>query len=162
MWCDGDNQLAFDVIAWNLVLELCFFFFVSDSLQFFIGNAGNYSLESLLEMIALHLDGTCAEYDTWRELAMCFLKLSQIEEDRVSAACSIGSGGHKLRSSLNINCNLKLFTEKNLRNAWRLRCRWWLTHHFCCNITSETSDGTCKVFKLPFLCYFRFLCCCLV
>ncbi|XP_022979683.1 uncharacterized protein LOC111479331 [Cucurbita maxima] len=113
---------------------------------------GNYSLESLLEMIALHLDGTRAEYDTWRELAMCFLKLSQIEEDRVSAACSIGSGGHKLRSSLNINCNLKLFTEKNLRNAWRLRCRWWLTHHFCCNITSETSDGTLELLTYKAAC----------
>uniref|UniRef100_A0A0A0KXN5 Uncharacterized protein n=2 Tax=Cucumis sativus TaxID=3659 RepID=A0A0A0KXN5_CUCSA len=100
---------------------------------------GNYNLESLLEMIALHLDGTYPEYDTWRELAVCFLQLHQSEEDRVSRACSIGTGGHKLVSSLNINSNIKLLTEKNSRNTWRLRCRWWLTRHFGHKITPETS-----------------------
>ena len=90
-------------------------------------------------MIALHLDGTYPEYDTWRELAVCFLQLHQSEEDRVSRACSIGTGGHKLVSSLNINSNIKLLTEKNSRNTWRLRCRWWLTRHFGHKITPETS-----------------------
>ncbi|XP_040986567.1 uncharacterized protein LOC121234622 isoform X2 [Juglans microcarpa x Juglans regia] len=46
--------------------------------------SGDYGLESLLEMIALHLDATYAEYNTWREFASCFIKLSQYEEDRLS------------------------------------------------------------------------------
>lgn len=116
-------------------------------------------------MIALHLDGTYPEYDTWRELAMCFLKLYQSEEDRVSTACSIGTGGHKLMSSLNINSNIKLLTEKNSRNTWRLRCRWWLTRHFSHKITAETSVGmsTGKFSTSCFPCYdVQISCCCLV
>lgn len=113
---------------------------------------GNYNLESLLEMIALHLDGTYPEYDTWRELAMCFLKLYQSEEDRVSTACSIGTGGHKLMSSLNINSNIKLLTEKNSRNTWRLRCRWWLTRHFSHKITAETSVGNLELLTYKAAC----------
>lgn len=97
----------------------------------------------------LHLDdGTCVEYDKWRELALCFLKLSQSEEDRVSTACSIGTGEHNLMSSFNINSNLKLLTEKKSRNTWRLRCRWWSTRHFSHKIASETLDGTFTVKSL--------------
>ncbi|XP_038881523.1 uncharacterized protein LOC120073019 isoform X2 [Benincasa hispida] len=113
---------------------------------------GSYDLESLLEMIAVHLDGTYPEYDTWRELAMCFLKLHQSEEDRVSTACSIGNGGPKPMSSLNFNSNIKLLTVKNSRNTWRLRCRWWLTCHFGHKITSETSVGNLELLTYKAAC----------
>ncbi|KAK6132783.1 hypothetical protein DH2020_033461 [Rehmannia glutinosa] len=45
---------------------------------------GDYDTQSLMEMIALHLDASYGICDTWQELASCFLRLSQCEEDRVS------------------------------------------------------------------------------
>ncbi|KAH1214768.1 hypothetical protein GmHk_13G036055 [Glycine max] len=77
---------------------------------------GDYSLESLLEMIALHLDATDAEYNTWRVFSSCFLRLSSYEDE------------HKQHCAL--NKTPKLFTDGISGKSWRLRCRWWLTRHF--------------------------------
>ncbi|KAE8657987.1 S-locus lectin protein kinase family protein [Hibiscus syriacus] len=44
---------------------------------------GYYSLDSL-EMIALHVEATFSDSDTWSKFASCFLKLYQYEEDHLS------------------------------------------------------------------------------
>ncbi|CAI8593190.1 unnamed protein product [Vicia faba] len=62
---------------------------------------GDYSLESLLEMMALHLDATDAEYNTWKGL--------QHSSSRETP---------------------KIFTEGLSAKSWNLRCRWWLTKYF--------------------------------
>nr|KYP35376.1 hypothetical protein KK1_043594 [Cajanus cajan] len=89
---------------------------------------GDYCLESLLEMIALHLDATDAEYNTWKVFCSCFCKLSNYEEDCMSS-CPIQNEDERLQ-----HCSFtktpKIFTDGVLGKSWRLRCRWWLTRHF--------------------------------
>ncbi|PRQ31106.1 putative tetratricopeptide-like helical domain-containing protein [Rosa chinensis] len=102
----------------------------------------NYSPESLLEMIALHLDATNAEYNIWREYAMCFLKLSQYEEDRMSVCLNGNEGGHKPRYSVSFNKTPKIFIKGQSGKNWKLRCRWWSTRHFSHDIlASEIAAG---------------------
>ncbi|KAJ9153545.1 hypothetical protein P3X46_026972 [Hevea brasiliensis] len=103
---------------------------------------GNYSPESLLEMIALHLDAVFVEYNTWREFALCFLKVSQCEEDRVSVCLHGSEGGKKQGYSVHYNRIPKLFIQGKSRKAWRIRCRWWLSRHFSKNLlASEIAAG---------------------
>ncbi|XP_015899123.2 uncharacterized protein LOC107432494 isoform X1 [Ziziphus jujuba] len=96
---------------------------------------GDYSPESLLEMIAMHLDATYADFNTWREFALCFLKLSQHEDDRVSVC--LNEDGYKHHSLVCFSKTPKIFTEGKSGKSWRLRCRWWLTRHFSHKILSS-------------------------
>lgn len=104
---------------------------------------GDYGAEKLLEMIALHLDATYAENNTWKEFASCFLKLSQCEEDRMSI-CVDGNNGELLRgTSHHINRNPVIHAHSVLGKEWRFRCRWWLSRHFSQNmLVSEIAAGT--------------------
>ncbi|KAF8402415.1 hypothetical protein HHK36_013370 [Tetracentron sinense] len=91
---------------------------------------GDYSLESLLEMIALHLDSTYAACSIWGELASCFLRLSQYEEDRMSICGNENENGCKQWYSVRSTTIPRALTEGISRKSWRLRCRWWATRHF--------------------------------
>ncbi|KAI9075360.1 hypothetical protein K1719_042672 [Acacia pycnantha] len=85
---------------------------------------GNYSVESLVEMIAHRLDATNAEHCTWKQLADCFFRLSDKDEYRQHTSF--------LRSTP------KVFTKK----SWSLRCKWWLNKHFSTTILrSEIEAG---------------------
>lgn len=93
-------------------------------------------------MIALHLDATNADYNIWREYAMCFLKLSQYEEDRMSVCLNGNESGHKPRYSVSFNKTPKIFIKGQSGKSWKLRCRWWSTRHFSHDIlASETAAG---------------------
>lgn len=81
-------------------------------------------------MIALHLDATAAEYSVWREFALCFLKFSEREEDRMSVCLDGKEGGPKKQYSVRFNNIPKIFTEGSAGRSWRLRSRWWLTRYF--------------------------------
>ncbi|XP_034678764.1 uncharacterized protein LOC117908991 isoform X1 [Vitis riparia] len=110
---------------------------------------GDYDAASLLEMIALHLDATYAEFDIWREFALCFLKISQCEEDRMSVCLDGNEGKHKPKYAVRFNRIPNIFIEGKSGKAWRFRCRWWLTRHFSKNIiNSEVAAG-----KLELLTY---------
>uniref|UniRef100_F6H1Y8 Uncharacterized protein n=1 Tax=Vitis vinifera TaxID=29760 RepID=F6H1Y8_VITVI len=110
---------------------------------------GDYDAASLLEMIALHLDATYAEFDIWREFALCFLKLSQCEEDRMSVCLDGNEGKHKPKYAVRFNRIPNIFIEGKSGKTWRFRCRWWLTRHFGKNIiNSEVAAG-----KLELLTY---------
>ncbi|KAJ4702691.1 TAF RNA polymerase I subunit A [Melia azedarach] len=91
---------------------------------------GYYSTESLVEMIALHLDATYADSNTWREFALCFLKLSQSEEDRMSVCLDGNEGVKKQQFSVCYKKIPNILTEGNSGQNWMLRCRWWLNRHF--------------------------------
>ncbi|RVX03977.1 hypothetical protein CK203_021599 [Vitis vinifera] len=109
----------------------------------------DYDAASLLEMIALHLDATYAEFDIWREFALCFLKLSQCEEDRMSVCLDGNEGKHKPKYAVRFNRIPNIFIEGKSGKTWRFRCRWWLTRHFGKNIiNSEVAAG-----KLELLTY---------
>lgn len=108
---------------------------------------GEYSVESLLEMIAWHLDATYAEYNTWRVFSLCFFILSNNEEDRISACASNNKDEHRQHRSSFLSTTPKMFTEGKLGKAWRLRCRWWLTRHFSrSRLESEIKAGTSNAF----------------
>ena len=112
-------------------------------IAFFSYIAGDYSPQSLLEMIALHLDAVFVEHDTWREFALCFLKVSRCEEDEMSV-CLHGNEGEKRQSySFYYNGIPKMFTHGKSVGLWRSRCRWWSTRHFSKSIlASEIDVGT--------------------
>lgn len=102
---------------------------------------GNYSTIPLLEMITLHLDAADGKASIWGELASCFLKLLTATlsdyEDRISA--NVRSDPTSIISSRKIPTVL---TEGQVRKAWKVRCRWWLTRHFSKNAyLSEMQAG---------------------
>lgn len=93
-------------------------------------------------MIALHLDATYAEHNTWREFASCFLKLSEHVEDRMSCCQNGNESGLKRSCSVSFNEIPEIFKEGKSRNNWRLRCKWWLTRHFSRNtLAAEIAAG---------------------
>ncbi|XP_022897250.1 uncharacterized protein LOC111410889 [Olea europaea var. sylvestris] len=102
---------------------------------------GYYATEKLAEMIALHLDATYAKCDVWKELASCFLNLSQCAEDRMSA-CYNGNDGQNQIHLDHSNQIPEIFTNSESGKTWRLRCRWWLNRHFSHSIlASDIASG---------------------
>ncbi|KAL6976124.1 hypothetical protein U1Q18_024915 [Sarracenia purpurea var. burkii] len=94
-------------------------------------------------MIALHLDATYGESNTWKEFACCFLDLHRFEEDRMSMCLNSNEGVNKQRGySISFNRISKIFTDGISGKTWRFRSRWWLTRHFSQNILrSEIASG---------------------
>ncbi|KAL5132504.1 hypothetical protein HKD37_12G035161 [Glycine soja] len=112
---------------------------------------GDYSLVSLLEMIALHLDATDAEYNTWKVFSSCFLRLSSYEEDCMSSCPIQNEDGHKQHFPL--NKTPKIFTDGISGKSWRLRCRWWLTKHFSnSKLESEINTGDLQLLTYKAAC----------
>ncbi|XP_057795913.1 uncharacterized protein LOC131012025 [Salvia miltiorrhiza] len=106
---------------------------------------GDYDTQSLVEMIALHLDASYGTCDTWQELASCLLKLSQCEGDRESA-CNSGSDSASPGYLDDSNRIPEIFTCGNSGKSWRLRSRWWLNRHFHDRILmSEIASGDLKL-----------------
>lgn len=102
--------------------------------------AGEYSLESMLEMIALHLDATDSEHNTWKVLSSCFLTLYSYEEDCMSSCPMQTKNGHKQLGSF--DKTPKIFTDGTSGKSWYLRCRWWITRHFSnSKLESEIESG---------------------
>ncbi|KAL8189247.1 hypothetical protein R6Q57_028813 [Mikania cordata] len=113
---------------------------------------GNYSIERLLEMIALHLDATYADSDIWKEFASCFVKLFQCDEDRMSSCVNI-YGDNCTKFSKYIP---DMFQDSISKKNWRLRSRWWLTRHFTRTIlASEVASGNLElvVYKAASACH---------
>lgn len=130
---DFDNQLIFSLLIINVLA------YITGVLIFF---SGDYSLESLLEMIALHLEATYPESSIWREFASCFLKLYEYEEDQLSVCLCGNEGEQKANPSIYYKKMPKIFTERTSRNAWMLRCKCWLKSHFARRLFgSEIASG---------------------
>ncbi|KAK7335107.1 hypothetical protein VNO80_26878 [Phaseolus coccineus] len=109
---------------------------------------GEYRLDSLLEMIALHLDVTDSEHNTWKVFSSCFLRLFSYEEDCMSSCPIQTEYGHKQHRSF--YKTPKIFWDGTSGKSWYLRCRWWITRHFSnSKLESEIKSGdlqllTCK------------------
>lgn len=95
-------------------------------------NNGDYGLVPLLEMIALHLEATYPASTIWRQLALCFLKISQSGEDQVSA-CGREDEAIGTMAIVPINAFPIRFIHGKSRESWELRCKWWSTRHFSRN-----------------------------
>ncbi|KAH9723357.1 TAF RNA polymerase I subunit A [Citrus sinensis] len=115
-------------------------------------NYGDYSADSLLEMIGLHLDATFADHNTWREFALCFLKISQYEEDRMSV-CLNGNGEKKQGFTVRYNRIPKILTEGKQGKNWMFRCRWWLNRHFSKKVlASDIATGDLQLLTYKAAC----------
>ncbi|XP_027342750.1 uncharacterized protein LOC113855340 [Abrus precatorius] len=113
---------------------------------------GDYSLESLLEMIALHLDASDADNNTWKVFSLCFFKLSHYEEDCISA-CPIQKEDGQRSQHCSITKTPKIFTDGISGKSWRLRCRWWLTRHFSnSKLESEIEAGDLQLLAYKAAC----------
>ncbi|KAK0599231.1 hypothetical protein LWI29_003455 [Acer saccharum] len=113
---------------------------------------GDYSPTSLLEMIALHLDATYANENTWREFALCFLKLSRYDEDRMSV-CLDGNESEQKQFSHRYNRPPTILTEGKLGQSWKFRCKWWLNRHFSKNmLASEIAAGDIQLLTYKAAC----------
>ncbi|CAH2036552.1 unnamed protein product [Thlaspi arvense] len=87
-----------------------------------------YSRESLIEMIALHVEASFPEPEIWKEFASCLrLFFEDIDEDRMSI-CLDGSGEERIQQTYSVryNPNPKMFTD----TSWILRAKSWLNRHF--------------------------------
>ncbi|KAF8082305.1 hypothetical protein N665_0835s0010 [Sinapis alba] len=87
-----------------------------------------YSRESLIEMIALHVEASFPEPEIWKEFAeMLILFFEHVDEDRMSV-CFNGSReeGYQQTYSVRYNPTPRMFTDK----SWTLRAKWWLNRHF--------------------------------
>uniref|UniRef100_J3MCV6 Uncharacterized protein n=1 Tax=Oryza brachyantha TaxID=4533 RepID=J3MCV6_ORYBR len=105
---------------------------------------GYYNTIQLLEAIALHLDSVNGKLCIWEELVACFLRLfsDQTTDCGDCMSCNVQGDGTFTASS-NFAC---VFFEQHTRETWKVRCRWWMNHHFSQNIcTSETVTGDCKL-----------------
>uniref|UniRef100_A0A7N0ZR57 Uncharacterized protein n=1 Tax=Kalanchoe fedtschenkoi TaxID=63787 RepID=A0A7N0ZR57_KALFE len=88
---------------------------------------GEYDSDSLIEMIALHLDATYPDYLPWKEFAICFFELTRFEEDRLSV-CQDGNQHEQVQG---VTTRIpKIFKDPKLAKSWIFRCKWWLNRHF--------------------------------
>ncbi|EOY13150.1 Uncharacterized protein TCM_031675 isoform 1 [Theobroma cacao] len=104
-------------------------------------------------MIALHLEATNLESNTWRVFASCFLKLYQHEEDRLSVCLNRNEGEQIPKLSVNYNKMPKFFTEGKSRKVWRLCCKCWLKRHFAMKmLASEMASGFSELLTYKVAC----------
>lgn len=90
--------------------------------------AVDYSRESLIEMIALHVEASFPEAEIWKEFADCLIFFfDNLDEDRMSV-CLDGSGEERNQQTYSVRYNPtpRMFTDA----SWTLRAKWWLSRHF--------------------------------
>lgn len=108
-----------------------------------------------MEMIALHLDATFADWKTWQELASGLFKLSQCEEDEMSTCINQYEYGKK-QHVVPSNRIPAIFTNPEPKSEWRLRCRWWLSRHFSKqSLHSDIASGIVRKFLNLFSLIFK-------
>ncbi|CAA7013820.1 unnamed protein product [Microthlaspi erraticum] len=87
-----------------------------------------YSRESLIEMIALHVEFSFPEPEIWKEFADCLIFFfDNLDEDRMSV-CLDGAGEERNQQTYSVRYNPtpRMFTDE----SWTLRAQGWLHRHF--------------------------------
>ncbi|CAN0889559.1 hypothetical protein LINGRAHAP2_LOCUS16129 [Linum grandiflorum] len=107
---------------------------------------GIYNTERLLEMTALHLDAAgVGETNVWRELALCFLRVSLQEEDQMSACLYISGNDRETQRQRRSACYSRVpgFLINGVSGeSWKVRCRWWRNLHFSKKLlASDIAEG---------------------
>jgi hypothetical protein len=103
---------------------------------------GYYNTVRPLESIALHLDSVNGKPFIWEELVSCFLRLfsDRTTENEDCFSCNV-EGDAEINASSSLS---SVFCEQHTRESWKLRCKWWMNHHFSQNnYMSETEEGNC-------------------
>lgn len=103
---------------------------------------GYYNTVQLLEAIALHLDSVSGKPCIWEELALCFLRLFS-DKTADYEDCMSCTNGHRDEALGAFSKVSSFFFEGQARESWKVRCRWWMHHHFSQNAyASETLTGS--------------------
>nr|XP_051190857.1 uncharacterized protein LOC127304200 [Lolium perenne] len=112
---------------------------------------GYYNTVRLLESIALHLDSVNGKPFIWEELVSCFIRLFS---DRTTENEDCFSRNVEGDAEINASSSLSsVFCEQHTRESWKLRCKWWMNHHFSQNnYMSETEEGDCKLLACKAAC----------
>lgn len=92
--------------------------------------SGVYETELLVEMIALHLEAIHGDHTLWREFALCLLKLTECEEDRISMCVDGEQVKREHMHSIRYSRTPISFVEGLSGKTWKFRCKWWLDRHF--------------------------------
>ncbi|KAM4088522.1 hypothetical protein ACJW30_07G076900 [Castanea mollissima] len=104
---------------------------------------------SLAKLVRMHQN----EYNSWKEFALCFLKLSQYEEDQMSVCTNKNEDGQERTETIYFSKTPRIFTKGKSGKSWRLRCRWWLTRHFSNNmLVSEIAAGDLQLLTYKAAC----------
>ncbi|KFK32448.1 hypothetical protein AALP_AA6G243300 [Arabis alpina] len=110
-----------------------------------------YRRESLIEMIAMHVEASFPEPEIWEEFASCFRHLFEnLDEDRLSVC--LGGYGEELNQhqtySVRYNPTPTMFTD----TTWTLRAKWWLNRHFSLEMLEteikKTEKGDLEMVKM--------------
>ncbi|XP_051203965.1 uncharacterized protein [Lolium perenne] len=112
---------------------------------------GYYNTVRLLESIASHLDSVNGKPFIWEELVSCFLRLfsDRTTENEDCFSCNV-EGDAEINASSSLS---SVFCEQHTRESWKLRCKWWMNHHFSQNnYMSETEEGDCKLLACKAAC----------
>ncbi|KAM0914449.1 hypothetical protein ACQ4PT_011618 [Festuca glaucescens] len=112
---------------------------------------GYYNTVRLLESIALHLDSVNGKPFIWEELVSCLLRLfsDRTTEYEDCISCNV-EGDAEINASSSLS---SVFCEQHTRESWKLRCKWWMNHHFSQNnYMSETEEGDCKLLACKAAC----------
>ncbi|XP_057539215.1 uncharacterized protein LOC130817496 isoform X2 [Amaranthus tricolor] len=91
---------------------------------------GVYETERLVEMIALHLEAIRGDHSLWREFALCLLKLTECEEDRISMCVDGEQVKCEHMHTIRYSRTPISFVEGMSGKTWKFRCKWWLDRHF--------------------------------
>lgn len=114
---------------------------------------GEYAPERLVEMIALHLEATYGDHTSWKEFALCLLKLSQCEEDRMSMCVDVEQIERENLHTVRFCRTPASFVEGMSGKTWKFRCKWWLNRHFSKHIlASELAEGDLQLISYKAAC----------
>ncbi|KFK35738.1 hypothetical protein AALP_AA4G030100 [Arabis alpina] len=110
-----------------------------------------YSRESLIEMIALHVEASFPDPEIWEEFASCFIHFfDNLDEDRMSVCLNGDGEEHNQQQTYSVRYNPtpKMFTN----SSWTLRAKWWLNRHFSHEMLEseikKTENGDLEMMKM--------------
>lgn len=114
---------------------------------------GDYVPERLVEMMALHLEATYPDYNTWRQFASCLLRISWCEEDRASTCVDGDEANCKKSYGVSFSRIPDMFVRGLSGKTWKLRCKWWLNRHFSKEtLASDMSAGDLQLMTYKAAC----------
>ncbi|VVB00352.1 unnamed protein product [Arabis nemorensis] len=110
-----------------------------------------YSRESLIEMIALHVEASFPDPEIWEEFASCFIYFFEnLDEDRMSVCLNRNGEEENQQQTYSVRYNPtpKMFTN----SSWTLRAKWWLHRHFSPEMLEteikKTENGDFETMKM--------------
>lgn len=100
---------------------------------------GDYRTETLVQHLALHLDGCPGSLLVWRKLAFCFQKLKEAENEHVKEIDGVSEEPQEQTAQDALEPDF--FQQEGVQEAWNIRERWWPVKHFRSECIQEESNA---------------------